>query len=187
MGRKSKPFVECPPPEAYVLYEKYQDAAKAALWKFFPQYADDEDMQQIARIGLWRACCTYDPERGSFLTLAYLTVKSEVLHHFHIKSAKSKIPDYALVELDAPLGHRAARTHDPEQITLLDLIPNMHNRDWVDLEGYLNRLDDIHRETVLMRMQGYTLDEIGKVYGVSRERVRQRIAETRHLFAWYVG
>lgn len=186
MGRPSA-IVSSPTAEAYVLYEKYQDAALGALWRFYPQYANDEDFQQIARIGLWRACCEYDPTRGAFLTIAYKAVWSEIGHHFRIKGAQRRLPDELLVELDAPRGHTGRRTiNDESHVTLLDLLPDKSNLEWVDLQGFLNALDDQHLEIVQLRLEGYTLQEIGQRFGVTRERIRQKLAEIRPLFARYV-
>ena len=175
-----------PTAEAYVLYEQYEKAALAALWKYFPKLAGDEDFQQLARIGLWNACLRFDPERGAFLTIAYRAIWSEIQHHFRIQGAKSRVPKEVLVELDAPMGHRSQTRHENDYCTLHDVLPDRKNGQWVDFEGFWNQLNDVQRQIVGMRMEGYTMNEIGLVLGVTLQRVQQRLTEARRVFERYV-
>jgi RNA polymerase sigma-B factor len=41
-----------------------------------------EDLDQVARLGLVKAISRYDPERGSFVPYAVLTVRGEIRRHF---------------------------------------------------------------------------------------------------------
>ncbi|MEC2057564.1 sigma-70 family RNA polymerase sigma factor [Peribacillus psychrosaccharolyticus] len=43
-------------------------------------YKDQDDYFQIGLIALWDAYSLYDPEKGSFLSIAYSMVKGRILH-----------------------------------------------------------------------------------------------------------
>jgi RNA polymerase sigma factor (sigma-70 family) len=81
---------------AISLYTRHLPLASLIAGEFFrPGYAR-EDMRQEARLALWTAVRTYDPERGTFPTFARLVIRA----HFAtlLKSASRdvrKANDYA--------------------------------------------------------------------------------------------
>ena len=65
--------------EAEKLFSENSNLIYAALSKFLPEEAKDEDMQQIASIGLWKACLAYNEGAGAkFITFAYRCMRNEI-------------------------------------------------------------------------------------------------------------
>ena len=78
-------------------------------------YKDQDDYFQIGLIALWDAYSLYDPEKGSFLSIAYSMVKGRILHGLRDEAKTSllvspfepgsrQIEDTLITE-DTPLQH----------------------------------------------------------------------------------
>lgn len=72
--------------DAERLYLENEKLIYGALYQYFPALAFDEDIQQIARIGLWKACLNYDADKSCFSTAAYKFIKTEVLQELRKKA-----------------------------------------------------------------------------------------------------
>jgi RNA polymerase sigma factor (sigma-70 family) len=63
------------------MFAKNQKLAYKVVRKMqitIPGY-DQEDLYQVAKIGLWKACQTYDPTKAKLGTYAYTCIKRELL------------------------------------------------------------------------------------------------------------
>lgn len=50
------------------------------LKKYFPMYFKSEDMRQEGRIGLWKACITFNEDHGvAFSSYAYRCIRNAIL------------------------------------------------------------------------------------------------------------
>lgn len=72
--------------DAERLYRENKKLVHGALQRYFPTLAFDEDIQQIARIGLWKACLSYQEDRARFSTAAYKFIANEVRMELRRKS-----------------------------------------------------------------------------------------------------
>lgn len=72
--------------DAERLYRENEKLVHGALRRYFPKLAFDEDIQQIARIGLWKACLSYQEDRACFSTAAYKFIANEVRMELRRKS-----------------------------------------------------------------------------------------------------
>lgn len=79
--------------------ELFEENYKFAYWlvrKRFPLLADDEDVNQEALIGLWKACTIYDPKNGKFTTVATRCIMNEVLMFLRKNRRRHNIIFYSL-------------------------------------------------------------------------------------------
>ena len=68
--------------DAEALFLQNMELAHFTLWRRFPDRAKDEDSVQIALLGLWKACLTYDEGRGAFSTYAVSCCCHEILREY---------------------------------------------------------------------------------------------------------
>lgn len=54
--------------------------------KYFPQYANDEDIKQIGMIGLIKAVDSYDTSISMFSTYATTVIVNEIRYHFRLNN-----------------------------------------------------------------------------------------------------
>lgn len=81
------------------LYLENENLVYGTLHRYFPTLAFDEDIQQIARIGLWKACLNYDADKSCFSTAAYKFITNEVRMELRKKRRKMEALTVSLNEL----------------------------------------------------------------------------------------
>lgn len=163
------------PEELFAKNEKlaYKVAHKMKL--HIPGY-DQEDIFQVAKLGLWKACLTYDPNKAKFSTYAHTCIKRELLMVYRSVVGKSKgceevslqsISDYCDEGFDP--YYYAPRVESFED-NLLKI---------VDAE----RLDLNNNERLILNLKKYlTEGEVEKLCMVSKWQQRRiRIAARRSL------
>lgn len=169
----------------------------AKIAKSFARYGvDEDDLIQEGNIGLIIAASKFDPSKGfRFSTYAQFWVRQMMREHvmkdrsvvYRPKPHGAGLSDYFKrrghrdVSLAAPVGDEGLTVADtfvspdpgPDEIVEMEL----------DGQAFRARLDGVldgmkEREALVIRMrylrdEKATLDDVGRVLGVSRERVRQ--------------
>lgn len=163
------------------LFDKYQMVAHWYVCKFLPTRLDDEDYHQIALLGLWKACCTYNESLGyTFTTYSIACIRKEFdSYHKHIHRPK-RAGDLTLISLDKQIDSLDSEVYD---ITLLDTLEDPKSIREFDgifakefLEYMLNspKLKESQRKLIILMSKGYTsTQEIMEKLGVTRQRVSQ--------------
>lgn len=82
--------------------------ADSVARRFFSAGRRDDDLIQVARIGLWKAACRYDPSRGGFAAFAVPTIAGELKRHLRDHGWFVR-PPRALQELRAQVAEASAR------------------------------------------------------------------------------
>lgn len=84
--------------------EFFNKNTKLAYWylnRYFPLLAYDEDIQQEALLGLWKACLTYKADKGiQFTTYAGFCIRNQVLM---LLRSKRKEKGIEFISLSSPL------------------------------------------------------------------------------------
>ena len=118
---------------------------------YFPLLADDEDMQQVARIALWKAIEKYSPEKGALSTIVVHNIRKKIANELKNKS----------------------RHKSPYTVSLSDAIPDMESltqedgiedsRDYINeaisteyCREILNIFSESDRELIEMLCSGMT-------------------------------
>ena len=120
------------------------------LNRFYPNNANDEDYQQNAAIGLWKACLYYDPEKSTFSSYAVNSIKNEIADTIRRASFQCRNPKDNLVCLE----------HG-------DWIPEIETRlVWAKRPKEI--LTARQLEILILTSQGMSVRKIGEIIGVSR-------------------
>ena len=166
--------------EAGKLYLENENLVYGTLQRYFPMLAFDEDIQQIARIGLWKACLNYQEDRARFSTAAYKFIANEVLMELRRKSHKMEALTVSLNEL---LPGSNGTTMDCAEF--LDVTPSTDDIDWCDFEAFWTSLTQRQRFVVTNRIAGRTGRAIAHDLGVcqsvvirEKQKIRQKADET---------
>ena len=162
------------------LYAENETLVHGALRRFFPTFAFNEDIQQVARIGLWKACLHYDTEKSRFSTAAYRFIVNEVSMELRKKRRKSEPPT---VSLNALLQGLEGADGTGE-IDFLSVLPCAENIDWCDWTGFRAELTEHQRFVARARLMGLTDEAIAAELGVcistvarDRKVIRQKAEE----------
>lgn len=134
-----------------------------------------DDVLQIAYIGLYDAIKTYDESKGfTFMTYAWRCINNRISKDaFRLKVVNSYIK-LGSFSLDATIN-------DDGETSLLELTgeedESIEDMELREIQVRLfNRLSAEDRNMLIMRnVEGRALQEIGDKYGLSKERVRQKI------------
>lgn len=137
------------------------------IHRYFPGFHDDEDVVQCGCIGLWRACANYDSTKGKLSSFATSCVKNAI--GAELRSRERHRWFDSMQSLDAPMY----LDDDGNDVTLVQRIPDTEDGyctvDW-DVSHLRGKLSKRDFKAFLMNVQGFTMGEIGKELGVSRQR-----------------
>ena len=147
------------------LYLENERLVHGFLNQNFKNSAFDEDVQQVAKMGLWKACLAFDESRGvSLSTFAYSIMRNEVLVYFRAqkKSIKPTCSIYDVIS-EAENGDRLAVIDTiPSIDSAEDCIPSMA------IEAALSGLSERHKTIVKMCVAGYKQREVAEAVGYNQ-------------------
>ena len=147
------------PQERYLQNEKL---AYSVLHQAFPQYKFDEDFQQIAKIGLWKACITFDEEKAAFTTYAYRCCINEILPE--LRKKKKNVPS---ISMDDVLIHN---------LKIEDALPcTCDVFGAVSMGESMRKMPEKKKRILWMLVRGDTQNEIGKALGITQASVSRCI------------
>lgn len=152
--------------DAERLYLENEKLIYGALQQYFPALAFDEDIQQVAGIGLWKACLSYQEDRARFSTAAYKFIANEVRMELRRKSRKSEISTISL----STLLH-GAEIDGMDELDIMGVLPCADDIDWCDTAAFWSSLTERQRFIVKARLAGSVFDSIAAELGVSTATV----------------
>lgn len=155
--------------------ERFESNEKIVYYvyqKEFPQHITaKEDLISEGRLGLWKACNSFNEERGTqFSTLAYVVVRRHMVQYLRWLN-KHKLT----VSLEDKLP-------DEEDICLIDTIGN--NEDLT--LGYsiiecLEKFSERDQQILKLLMCGYSQQETADMYHVSQATVSRALTKYKKL------
>lgn len=161
--------------------ELYLDNEKLAYWvlaKFYPAFQTDEDYQQAAKIGLWKACLGYKEDAQiKFSSYASRCIFNEICNYFR-DSGQASRDGVLSISLDAKIND--------DDTTLANLIPGDKDVLFIDFNGFWESLTSREKKIVTMLIQGLTNREIGNNMGVSNQRISEIRLKAKQKFLNYI-
>ena len=160
--------------------ELYLANEKLAYWmlaKFYPAFQMDEDYQQVAKIGLWKACLGYKEDaQTKFSSYASRCILNEICNYFR-DSGQTSRDGISSLSLDVQIN---------DDTTLANLIPGDKDVLFIDFNGFWESLTSREKKIVAMLIQGLTNREIGNNIGVSNQRVSEIRLKAKQKFLNYI-
>lgn len=163
------------------------------IWFFLRKYASRSDPQElygVAAEGLIRAAATYDPARGKFSTHAMYQMRSAVSNdHLCAKRKKRSgkqvlhMDDVDVIDQNKECNEKMCGVAPLQDRPCLSL-----DETGADVERFLRSLHERDRELVRMRIGGYTIKEIGDIFGITIQAASahmKRIANKWEAFELY--
>ncbi|WP_312118298.1 sigma-70 family RNA polymerase sigma factor [Brevibacillus reuszeri] len=140
--------------------------------KYFPpQGYDYDDLFQIGCVGLVIAAQKFDPSKGNFLNTASIHIRHEFQAFFRKIYTKKRTAE--VLSLDY--------THGENDTTYMDMFSSSECVD-EEVEAKL-LLEDmaIHEPKIMtLAIQGYSHREIGKILGLRKAALKERVQKLRH-------
>ena len=128
--------------------------------RYFPFHSRDEDMMQIALVGLCQAAESWDESKGSFNTYGGRCVRNAICNE--IKYRKRDCRGGLAISLDQPLD---------EGLTLGDAIVGESDVAFVDLPSFYETLDQKEKDLFDAIYNGEPKWKIAERFGVSRQTI----------------
>ena len=163
------------PEELYLANERL---AHWVLAKYYYRWQMDEDLQQVARLGLWKACIGFKEGSGfTFSSYASRVMLNELSNYFRDASRTCR-DNYSDISLSTIVSD--------DGMTLEMALPGDMDVQFMDLNGFWKSLTSKEKKIVTMLMQGLTNREIGKNIGVSNQRVSEIRLKAKQKFLNYI-
>lgn len=162
------------------LYFENENLAYHTIQKFYPTYFQDEDVRQIARIGLWKACTTFNNNKSKFSTYAVTCIRNALKCYFRDSNAVKRKPKEPVKSLNY-----SDDNNEIEPYELGSRIPS-YQLGWVDVEQFIKSLNERQKKIVRMRISGYTQNEIGDELGLGQPCISKEMRDIREKFNLYI-
>lgn len=149
--------------------------------KFFPCYAQDEDMISIGTMGLLKAAQKWTPEKGKFSTLAVTAIKHQI--GLEIQKSKRQLRDDSKnrFENDSDKYDVFETLESP-----IDVEADVERR--LDIAAAMKNLNLEQRELLRMKyVEGLTFEEIAKIKGYTRQRAFEKVVWAVRIFKKELG
>lgn len=143
------------------------------------RYAPDEDADELyghVAEGLLRAASTYDPARGRFSTHAMWCMRGEIVHRKKYAQQSKRSGMLTLYMDDNDTAFDSTGKYDTAQRGALKPKDRPHrefDETEADISRFLDTLTPVQRQTVCLRMAGYTCADIAAMRSVKPQAVYQ--------------
>jgi RNA polymerase sigma factor (sigma-70 family) len=130
----------------------------ARYWAFkYGATVPVEDSEQYANalLGLAKAAARYDPSRSSFCTYATWWIRQCIQNHRVVRLA----PEHLDIDV-------YARNCDPSELAEVAEAKEQ-------VEEFLKLVPPRAQRIVMLRMSGYSLNQVADMVGLTKERIRQ--------------
>lgn len=160
------------------LYLANERLAHWVLAKYYSRRQMDEDLQQVARIGLWKACVGFKESSGfTFSSYASRVMLNELNNYFRDASRIYR-DNYSDISLNTIVSD--------DGTTLEMALPGDMDVQFMDWNGFWKSLTSKEKKIVKMLMNGLTNREIGKIMGVSNQRISEIRLKAKQKFLNYI-
>lgn len=150
--------------------------------RYFTSMMHDEDVEQIGRLGLWKACQTYNSDESKFTTYACNCIRNTIAMELRKSMAtKRNSQDYILISLDQEL-----KTSDIEDMTVAEVIPGDMDVGFVDWDGFWNSLTKRERLVLLTYAKCKNKTEVVKKLGISHTTIWRCVTSIRKKWNAYI-
>ena len=148
------------------------------LNKKFPMSRFDDDFQQIARLGLWKACLGYDETKGKFSTYAVPCIANQI---------KMELRKMGRRPLETSLDALVKDTDDEsDRLSISGTIMGEQDVGFVDTIWVDKELTDRQKKILGLLYDGMVQADIAREIGISQTMVSREVAKIRNIAQKYI-
>ena len=160
------------------LYFKNESLVYYVLHKKFPMNRFDDDFQQIARLGLLKACLRYDETKGKFSTYAVPAIENEIKRELR-KISRKPIE----TSLDALIRDTS---DDADKLTISGICKGEQDIEFIDTTWVDKELTDRQKRILSLLYDGMVQTEIAKEIGISQAMISREVSKIRNIAQKYI-
>ena len=160
------------------LYFENEALVYHVLHKKFPMSRFDDDFQQIARLGLWKACLRYDETKGRFSTYAVPAIENEIkmeLRKMSRKPIEISLDDFVKDTSD-----------DADRLTISGICMGEQDVEFIDTTWVDKELTERQKRILSLLYDGMVQADIAKEIGISQTTVSKEVAKIRNIAQKYI-
>ena len=160
------------------LYFENEALVYHVLNKKFPMSRFDDDFQQIARLGLWKACLSYDETKGKFSTYAVPCIANQIKMELRKMSRKP-----IEVSLEALVKDT---DENSETLTISGMLIGEQDVGFVDTIWVDKELTDRQKRILGLLYDGMVQADIAREIGISQTMVSREVTKIRNIAQKYI-
>lgn len=160
------------------LYFKNESLVYHVLHRKFPMSRYDDDFQQIARLGLWKACLSYDETKGKFSTYAVPCIANQIKMELR-KMGRKPIE----VSLEALVK---GTDENSETLTISGMLIGEQDVGFVDTIWVDKELTDRQKRILGLLYDGMVQADIAREIGISQTMVSREVTKIRNVAQKYI-
>lgn len=158
------------------LYFKNEALVHHVLNRKFPMSQFDEDFQQIGRLGLWKACLSYDESKGKFSTYAVPCIANQIKMELR---KMSKRPQE--VSLEAMIS----TSNDDSNLSISGTLIGESDVEFADTT-WAHHLTERQKLILDLLCDGMVQADIAKEIGMSQTMVSREVTKIRKIAEKYM-
>lgn len=156
------------------LYFKNEALVYHVLHKKFPMSRFDDDFQQIARLGLWKACLRYDETKGKFSTYAVPAIENEI--KMELRKMSRKPTETSLDTL----------IRDTDELTISGICIGEQDVGFIDTIWVDKELTDRQKRILSLLYDGMVQADIAREVGISQTMISREVTKIRNIAQKYI-
>ena len=160
------------------LYFENEALVYHVLNKKFPMSRFDDDFQQIARLGLWKACLSYDETKGKFSTYAVPCIANQIKMELR-KMGRKPIE----VSLEALVKDT---DENSETLTISGMLIGEQDVGFVDTIWVDKELTDRQKRILSLLYDGMVQADIAREIGISQTMISREVSKIRNIAQKYI-
>lgn len=160
------------------LLSEFEGYIKYLSFKLYIKGGDEDDLKQVAAIGLLKGIKTFDTSKENTNSIAF--IKMSISRYAKTEVERGLRLKHAFISDSARLEQSVARYgKDKECVELAELIPTENNLEkdimikeaFAEVENILRNSSDMQYRVYTLFMKGYTYKDISEVTGYSEKQI----------------
>lgn len=181
------------------LYDKEAQELRRWVYLIVSKYGgiygkDMDDFMSVADEVIAKICKEnrYDPSKGNIKAYVYRAIEYRIKDAISSKNALKRNPHdrdgniYSVLSLDSPMGEDNSSTIGDflcSKSDSFDIIEEVEKKNGVvwseNAEKYLNSLNEIQRQILMLRMNSATVEQIMKRLGITKKRFEKELSDLK--------
>lgn len=162
---------------------QYYDDVRKVIFLNYRAFKDDEDAFQEGLIGVWKALVEFDESKGvSLRNYVIYRIKCQLGKYERSRKTKMIFSDDYVGPTELPIHSLEIGDPDIDEDCdpfdrFLELSTNFEDDLLTNIykEDIKRCLTDREKDIIELLLKGYNIVEIGKIYGITKQRVHQII------------